>query len=126
MWLVVLNRGLGNSAMNTMAAAKLVMAYTGQWAHRMAHSKRSDVPIWVRGAQAGGLLVSPVLHKAHHTTYDDGFPILSGVTAPLVALLNKAVPNRHVWLAAFAFLSLADVWFFTHVCSRLLAAAAGA
>ena len=93
-----------------MAGSKLIMAYTGQWAHRMAHTAEAKRPQWVRTAQAVGLLVSPAMHKEHHTTYNDAFPILNGLTAPLIAALVKAVPNKHVWLLAFVVLSLGDVW----------------
>lgn len=98
-----------NGAANVCGGAKLVCAYLGQWAHRMAHSPETARPGWVRAAQRAGLLVSPALHKAHHTSYDDAFPILSGVTAPLIAAMLRAVPSRHAWLALFAVLSLADV-----------------
>ena len=124
-WLVVINGGLGNRAANTMAAAKLAMAYLGQWAHRMAHTPDSQRPAWVRAAQSVGILVPPKLHKAHHTTYDDGFPILSGVTAPLVGAFNAWVPGRYPWLAAFAVLSLADVQLYTMLCSAYLPELAG-
>ena len=116
-WLVVINGGLGNRAANTMAAAKLAMAYLGQWAHRMAHTPDSARPAWVRAAQSVGALVSPKLHKAHHTSYDDGFPILSGATTRVVGFFNWAVPNRYPWLAAFVVLSLADVQLYTMLIS---------
>jgi hypothetical protein len=119
-WLMALNGGLGNRAANTMAASKLAMAYLGQWAHRMAHTPDSLRPRWVRAAQSVGFLVSPKMHKAHHTTYDDGFPILSGVTAPVVGVFNTLVPNRYPWLVAFAVLSLADVQLYTMLCNAHL------
>lgn len=109
-WLVVVNHGIGNSRANVMAGAKLVCAYLGQYAHRMSHTPRADRPAWVRVAQQAGLLVSPELHHAHHATYDDAFPILNGLTARLISLLNKAMPSRHAWLALFALMSLGDVW----------------
>jgi hypothetical protein len=124
-WLIVINGGLGNRAANTMAAAKLAMAYLGQWAHRMAHTPHSQRPEWVRAAQSLGALVSPILHKAHHTTYDDGFPILSGVTAPVVSAFNHWVPNRYLWLWAFAVLSLADVQLCTMLCTAYFPVLAG-
>ena len=123
-WLVAANGGLGNARANVMAGAKLVMAYAGQWAHRMAHTPDAARPRWVKAAQRAGLLVAPELHKAHHTTYDDGFPILSGLTAPAIGALNKAVPSRYAWLALFAVLSLGDVWVIEHAVSAAFAALA--
>jgi len=109
-WLVAVNGGLGNSRANVMAGAKLVLAYTGQWAHRMAHTDAAKRPAWVRAAQRAGLLVDPALHKEHHATYDDAFPILNGVTAPLIRAMNRAMPSRYAWLALFAAMSLGDVF----------------
>lgn len=109
--------GWKDSAANVMVGAKLAAAYLGQWAHRMAHTAESKRPQWVRSAQSCGLLVSPDLHKEHHTTYNDGFPILSGVTAPLIGLLNAWIPNKYVWLAIFAVSSFADVWALKHLVS---------
>jgi hypothetical protein len=110
LWLVAVNGGLGNSRANVMAGAKLVCAYLGQYAHRMAHTPKSARPEWVLMAQSAGLLVSPHLHSAHHATYDDAFPILNGTTAPLISWLNKAMPSRHAWLVLFVVMSFGDVW----------------
>jgi palmitoyl-[glycerolipid] 3-(E)-desaturase len=112
-WVVVINGGVGNNAANVMAASKLIMAYLGQWAHRQAHTPMAFRPQWVVSAQWAGLLVCPKLHQSHHTNYDDGFPILNGWSAPLVAWLNRVMPNRHAWLALFAIMSLGDVWLLT-------------
>ena len=121
-WLVAANGGLGNARANVMAGAKLVMAYAGQWAHRMAHTPDAARPRWVKAAQRAGLLLDPELHKAHHASYDDGFPILSGLTAPLVAALTKAVPSRAAWLVLFAALSLGDVWLLEKALTAAFAA----
>ena len=118
-WVAAANGGLGNRGANVMAGAKLVLAYTGQWAHRMAHTNPAQRPRWVKAAQAAGLLVAPALHNEHHATYDDGFPILSGLTAPLIGAMNKAMPDRRLWLALFAIMSIGDVF----VLERLMTAA---
>jgi hypothetical protein len=81
----------------------------GQWSHRMAHTPHSQRPAWVNFAQNIGFLVSPRLHHLHHTVYDDGFPILSGITAPLISWMNKVMPDRRAWLALFVVLSLSDI-----------------
>ena len=109
-WNAFLFGGISNTSANVMVGSKLAVAYLGQWAHRMAHTCEAKRPQWVKFAQNAGLLVSPALHKEHHTTYDDGFPILSGVTAPLISFLNKTLPDRRIWLVVFAILSLSDVW----------------
>ncbi len=123
-WLVVVNGGLSNRAANVMAGSKLIMAYMGQYAHRMSHTAEAKRPLWVRGAQSAGLLVDPIVHKEHHTTYTDAFPILSGVSTQLIATLLKAVPNRHVWLVAFAVLSFTDVWILEKMLTRAFDAVA--
>jgi palmitoyl-[glycerolipid] 3-(E)-desaturase len=109
-WLASWNRGLSNNSANVMAGSKLLLAYVGQYAHRMAHTTDTKRPNWVKCLQNWGILVSPKLHRAHHTTYDDGFPILSGLTAPLVKFLNTNMPNRHIWFVLFFVMSLGDVW----------------
>ena len=121
-WNAVIFGGISNSSANAMLGSKLAIAYLGQWAHRMAHTSEAKRPQWVKFAQNNGLLVSPALHKEHHTTYEDGFPILSGVTAPLIGFLNKNIPDRRVWLAAFVVLSITDVWALNKVMNAVFAA----
>jgi len=123
LWILALNRGFSNPAMNCMAAAKLFWAYTGQWSHRMAHTPESQRPSWVKIAQALGVFVDPALHAQHHHTYDDCFPILNGITTPIIAWFNKAIPNRYVWLALFAVMSFSDVFLLTQFAKSLLVAA---
>jgi len=117
--------GLHDSAANCMGAARVVMAYAGQWAHRQAHTPAPARGPVTRVAQAAGLLVSPALHKAHHTNYDGAFPILNGWCAPIIAAMNAAVPNRHVWLVLFVALCLSDTWMCTKAFTAGLAAAKG-
>jgi hypothetical protein len=105
--------GYENKAANTMVAARFFMAFMGQWAHRQAHMPANARQSWVVAAQNIGFLVSPALHKAHHTNYDGSFPILNGWSAPLVAAMERAVPNRYCWLAFFIFLCLADCFILT-------------
>lgn len=110
---------LAHPAAGAVAGAKISMAYLGQWAHRMAHAPESKRPLWVKAAQAVGILVHPSLHHIHHTNYDDGFPILSGFTAPLVKFLLWIMPDRRMWLVLFLALSLTDIWAMSHVVSYL-------
>eukprot|EP00004_Rigifila_ramosa_P008843 TRINITY_DN2027_c0_g1_i1.p1 TRINITY_DN2027_c0_g1~~TRINITY_DN2027_c0_g1_i1.p1 ORF type:complete len:312 (+),score=46.02 TRINITY_DN2027_c0_g1_i1:74-937(+) len=114
-WVGLLYGSSGSRAAYVMCAAKIAMAYFGQWAHRQAHTPEAARPAWVSLCQNAGFMVHPTLHKQHHTTYDDGFPILNGVTAPLIALMNRYIVNKHIWLAMFAVLSLADIWVLTTV-----------
>jgi hypothetical protein len=74
-----IRNGFDNGPLNCMMSAKAVCAFLGQWSHRMAHTQLQHRPAWVKTAQNVGLLVSPELHKTHHTVYDDGFPILNGI-----------------------------------------------
>ncbi len=120
-WIIGYNGGLGNHYMNCMAAAKLMWGYAGQWSHRMAHTPECERPAWVKSAQGLGVFVKPSLHNAHHRTYDDGFPILNGITTPLITWMNVNIPNRYVWLALFAVMSFGDVIFMTYLAKALLA-----
>ena len=117
-WILTICGGASNHAVNCMAACKLLWAYAGQMSHRMAHAPVR--PWWATALQGLGLFVSPALHKAHHETYDDGFPILNGVSAPLVAWLNTAIPDRRVWLGFFAVASLTDIVLLTHLTNSAL------
>jgi len=112
--LLFVRNGFDNGPLNCMMAAKAVCAFLGQWSHRMAHTQLQHRPAWVKTAQNMGLLVSPELHKTHHTVYDDGFPILNGWSAPLAAWLNRVMPDRHMWLAMFMIVSVVDVWALTY------------
>ena len=105
---------------NTMLGAKLMMAYLGQWSHRMAHEQPSRRPGWVLLGQRVGLLLPPDVHHGHHMTYDDGFPILNGCTLHLIRALRWAVPNPWAWLALFAALSLTDVYYTTHFLAKAM------
>jgi len=86
----------------------------------MAHELESKRPAWVRLGQRIGLLLPPEVHAAHHRTYDDGFPILNGITLNFVRGLRRVMPDPRAWLALFAVLSLADVYVLTHVFCRML------
>eukprot|EP00386_Alphamonas_edax_P012640 GDKI01039365.1.p1 GENE.GDKI01039365.1~~GDKI01039365.1.p1 ORF type:complete len:285 (+),score=72.77 GDKI01039365.1:89-943(+) len=116
----IINGGLHNHAGNAVLAAKILAGYFGQWAHRMAHTPPTKRPSWVLWGQKYGILVSPEMHRDHHTTYNDGFPILSGFSAPLVAYMCKIVPDRHVWLAGFLLLSFTDIYVVSRVLSAVL------
>lgn len=115
--------GFNSPLANAMAGAKIMMAYLGQWAHRMAHTPDSARPAWATTAQSLGLLVTPALHRVHHSgNHDEAFPILSGFTSPFVAWLLKVMPDRRMWLLLFGVMSFGDIY----VCTRLLSAVTGA
>ena len=107
-------------AANTLLGVKLLMAYLGQWSHRMAHELDSNRPAWVKIGQRIGLLLPPEVHQGHHTSYDDGFPILNGLTLNLVRGLRRVMPDPRAWLVLFAVLSLGDVYALTHIMTRAL------
>ena len=60
------------------------------------------------------------MHQGHHTSYDDGFPILNGLTLNLVRGLRRVMPDPRAWLVLFAVLSLGDVYALTHIMTRAL------
>ena len=51
-------------------------------------------------------MVTPELHRAHHRTYDTGFPILSGICNPLIDLMLKHIPNQWFWLTLFSLMTI--------------------
>jgi len=105
---------------NALLAAKLMTAYLGQWSHRMAHEMDSRRPAWVRAGQSVGLLLAPETHSMHHRTYDDGFPILNGITLPLIRFLRAIMPDNRIWLGLFVLLSFTDTYVLTHCLTKAL------
>lgn len=53
--------------------------------------------------QKCGVLVGPDMHRRHHQTYDEGFPILSGLTdKPVTFLFRLKFPGQQwLWLTLF-------------------------
>ena len=102
--------GLHDPYVRTFACCAVANAYLGQWAHRQAHMTKTARHPLAAQLQRLGFLVSPEMHRAHHRTYDTGFPILSGWCDPLMNYLTKHVTsNRWVWLVAFLFMTLAGL-----------------
>jgi hypothetical protein len=120
LWILGVCQTPFNHAINCMASCKLLWAYTGQMSHRQAHMPASERPWWATAAQSVGLFVSPALHNAHHRTYDDGFPILNGLTAPLIKAMNYLFPDKRIWLGIFVVTSLLDVVVLSHFAKALL------
>ena len=118
-WHLYLYKTVDCTTANTVAAAKVLMAYMGQYSHRMAHAVESRRPYWVIIAQKIGLLLSPDLHRVHHTHYDQAFPILNGSTSVLVSFLLKIIPNRRIWLFFFLALSLSDIYLVNYALTSL-------
>ncbi len=119
-WHLFIYKTMDCHTANTVAAAKVLMAYMGQWSHRMAHAVESRRPGWVIVAQKIGLLLPPDFHRVHHTHYDQAFPILNGTTGSLVAFLLKLIPNRRIWLFFFLALSLTDIYIVNYALTSLL------
>lgn len=103
------------AAANAVGAAKIMMAFLGQYAHRMAHTPESGRPAIVRAAQSIGLLVHPDLHRVHHATHDKAFPILSGLSTKVIDAALAVVPDRRIWLAGFVVMSLTDIYVVTKI-----------
>ncbi len=101
--------GLGNPYVRTFVACGMVNAYLLEWAHRQAHFTSSKRHPLAQRLQDWGLLVSESLHRQHHQTFDAGFPVLSGLSDPLINYLHAKVTNQWVWLAAFVGLTLGGV-----------------
>ncbi len=95
--------GLEDPRLRCLVCAGVAMAYLGQWAHRQAHfptAQRHPVAAFM---QRCGLLVPPEMHRRHHQTFDEGFPILSGLSdVPITALFRLKLPGQQwVWLSLF-------------------------
>ena len=101
--------GLADPRVRTVVCCGIVNAYLLQWAHRQAHMLPSQRHPVADKLQQWGLLVSEEMHRAHHRTYDTGFPVLSGLSDPLMTFLAKAVTNQWAWLVAFVIMTLAGL-----------------
>jgi hypothetical protein len=86
----------------------------------MAHEMDSRRPNWVRLGQSAGVLLAPETHAMHHRTYDDGFPILNGITLPLIRFMRAILPDNRIWLGLFALLSFTDTYVLTHLLTKIL------
>jgi hypothetical protein len=104
----------------TLMGAKALLAYFGQYSHRMAHTPESQRPAVVKQLQAANIMLPAHIHKKHHDTYDGSFPILSGHTNNLISSLLEAVPNDYAWLGAFVAMTMFDVVLFTKVLAPLV------
>lgn len=98
-----LYKGLADPRLRCLVCAGVAQAYLGQWAHRQAHfptALRHPVAGWM---QRWGLLVTPEMHRRHHQTYDEGFPILSGISDRLVTpIFRLKLPGQQwAWLVLF-------------------------
>jgi hypothetical protein len=121
LWHSYMFGGISCNPANAVGAAKIAMAYLGQYSHRMAHApaaRRNAVVNWL---QSVGVLLPPETHRIHHATYDDAFPILNGVSAPLIKVMLKLLPDRRIWLVLFFVLSFTDIW----AVSKLMGALTG-
>lgn len=53
--------------------------------------------------------MTPELHRAHHRTYDTGFPILTGLSDPLINWMLRSCDNQWAWLTLFITLTLGGI-----------------
>ncbi|EKU21687.1 kua-ubiquitin conjugating enzyme hybrid localization domain-containing protein [Nannochloropsis gaditana CCMP526] len=102
--------GLFNPYIHATMACGLVNAYLLEWAHRQAHFPRGKRHAFAQYLQDRGFLVSEALHRRHHQTFDVGFPVLSGLSEPVINFVRaKVCANQWVWLAAFILMTLAGL-----------------
>lgn len=98
-----------SSSVLAMGGMKLLYGYLGQWAHRAAHEnskKRDKLSTFL---QDWGFIIHPDVHRLHHQTHDQSFPILNGWTTKVLGKIVSAVPSRSFWLGVFIFISFSDV-----------------
>jgi len=108
--------GFRNPTALLLIGFKLLMAYFGQYCHRMSHTHESRQPNWVKSFQKLGLMISTKEHMMHHKSYDSNFCIGSGVCNPLLTwLLNNISSNKWICLGFFLFSSVFDVPIFNYV-----------
>ncbi|MES1910258.1 MAG: hypothetical protein MHM6MM_002885 [Cercozoa sp. M6MM] len=114
--------GLYNSPVGRcVLGCKLLMAYFGQYCHRMSHALRKDRPAAVQFLQDKGLMLSASAHGMHHKTYDDMFCIGSGVCNPFLAWCRRNVTsNPSIWLVVFLVASIVDCVLLTRLIESLL------
>jgi hypothetical protein len=98
--------GLADPRLRCLVCSGVAMAYLGQWAHRQAHFPTSQRHPVAAVLQRWKLLVPAEMHRLHHQTYDEGFPILSGLCdGPITALFRLKFPGQQ-WVFLSLFLAM--------------------
>ena len=93
-----------------VVSAKLLMAYFGQYCHRMSHTPTHKRPGYVIFLQDNGLMISAAQHGIHHQTYNDNFCIGSGIFNPFfTTVLKSGLVHEYFWLILFVSMLFFDV-----------------
>jgi hypothetical protein len=103
-----------------LIAAKVLMAYLGQWSHRQAHqvsrAKRGPVTQFL---QEAGILTSVGQHHKHHTPpHNTNFCLIGLCNKGIGALYSST--SAEVQLAFFAFMTVFDVPILAYVLRKTL------
>ncbi|MCB9788524.1 MAG: hypothetical protein H6744_17720 [Deltaproteobacteria bacterium] len=110
---------------NFLLGTKLLLAWWGQFSHRMAHEAPDKRGRWVEALQSVGLLLRPDSHNLHHTHYDRSFTITSGASNFILDRLHRVLPQRHAWAAIFIALTAFDCLAFAWLLHEVFEPSAG-
>jgi palmitoyl-[glycerolipid] 3-(E)-desaturase len=102
-----------------LAIGKLLMAYFGQFCHRMSHTPAPKRGVVVQFLQGVGIMIPAKEHGIHHQTYDSNFCIGSGIWNPFLSwVLKLNIFHDYVFLVAFLSMLLFDVPVMNYVLTK--------
>jgi len=105
----------------TLLGFKILMAYYGQFCHRMAHTPKHLRSALVCLLQDSSLMISSKDHLKHHHDHSTNYCIGSGICNPVVSYLHDHVTsNRWIWLGTFLLSSIGDVFVLNACLSPIL------
>ena len=103
----------------SLVGTKTLMAYFGQFCHKMSHTYAHKRPQWVSYLQECGIMVTPRMHNVHHHHHDKHFCIGSGIFNPMLDyVLENVTRNKFVWLAIFSICVVVDIPIFNFFFSK--------
>jgi palmitoyl-[glycerolipid] 3-(E)-desaturase len=101
---------LRNTTAFALMACKVLMAYFGQYCHRMSHTPSTQRPFLVQKLQDWGIMISAAEHGVHHKTYDGNFCIGSGIFNPLLTwVIDLNFINQWGYILIFLSMLVFDV-----------------
>jgi hypothetical protein len=105
----------------TLTGLKILMAYAGQFNHRVSHQAKHEKHPAVVWLQEHHVLLSNAAHHVHHTEpHDSNFCIGCGVTNLWLNWFIRNVCNSPaIWGVWFLGVSLLDMWFLKEVCQHV-------
>jgi len=111
--------GLRNKTAFALMAGKVLMAYFGQFCHRMSHTPAHRRPAYVQMLQDYGVMISAAEHGVHHKTYDGNFCIGSGLFNPMLTwIIKQNIINQWGFIVIFLSMLVFDVPVTNYLCTQ--------